>query len=68
VSGSTHVRFLRDGDELVVDGPRLRFRSVDELRRTLDEAGFAVTQAYGDWDRRPLDAASPEIILVAAAR
>jgi hypothetical protein len=38
------------------------------LRRTLDEAGFAVTRAYGDWDRRPLDAASPEVILVAAAR
>lgn len=68
VSGRMHVRFLRDGDELVADGPQLRFRSVDELRRTLDEADFAVTQTYGDWDRRPLDAVSPEIIIVAQAR
>jgi SAM-dependent methyltransferase len=68
VSGRMHVRFLRDGDELVVDGPQLRFRSVDELRLSLNEAGFAVTQAYGDWDRRPVDAGSPEIILVAAKR
>ena len=68
VSGRMHVRFLRDGDELVVDGPDLRFRSVDELRRTLDEAGFVVVQTYGDWDRSALDATSPEIVLVAAAR
>jgi SAM-dependent methyltransferase len=68
VSGRMHVRFLRDGDELVVDGPQLRFRSVDELRLTLDEAGFVVVQTYGDWDRSPLDALSPEIVLVAAAR
>jgi SAM-dependent methyltransferase len=62
-----HYRFLDDGEELVADA-ELRFRSVEALRHSLDEAGFVVTQAYGDWDRSPLDARSPEIILVAAAR
>lgn len=56
-----------DGEEVVADA-ELRFRSVEVLRRSLDEAGFDVTQAYGDWDRRPLDERSPEIILVAAKR
>lgn len=65
VSGRMHVRFLRDGDELVVDGPQLRFRSADALRRSLAGAGFTVVQTYGDWDRRPLDLQSSEIILVA---
>ncbi len=62
-----HHRFLDDGEELVADG-ELRFRSVEALRASLDEAGFLVTQAYGHWDRRPLGARSPEIVLVAAAR
>ena len=65
VAGRLHYRF-DDGVELVADG-ELRFRSVEELRGTLDDAGFVVTEAYGDWDRRPLVALSPEIILVAAA-
>ncbi len=60
------VRFA-DGEEVVADAER-RFRSVQELRDSLDAAGFVVTQAYGDWDRSPVDARSPEIILVAAAR
>ena len=58
---------VADGEEVVADA-ELRFRSVGVLRRSLDEAGFAVTQAYGGWDRRPLDERSPEIILVAAKR
>jgi SAM-dependent methyltransferase len=45
----------------------LRFRCVAALVRGLGEAGFAVTQAYGDWDRRPLAADSREIVLVAAS-
>jgi SAM-dependent methyltransferase len=66
VSGRLHVRFA-GGEEVVADG-ELRFRTAEALRRSLDEAGFVVTQAYGDWDRRPLDERSREIILVAAAR
>lgn len=66
VASRLHFRFP-DGEEFVADA-ELRFRSVEALRRSLDEAGFVVTQTYGDWDRSPLDARSPEIILVAAAR
>jgi hypothetical protein len=32
-----------------------------------DEAGFAIDAQYGGWDRRPLEADSPEIIVSARA-
>jgi SAM-dependent methyltransferase len=60
----THYRFERTDDEVVVPS-ELRFRSKDELAATLDEAGFSVTQWYGDWSGAPLSADSPELIVVA---
>lgn len=54
-----------------LDGPRvsrstLRFLSPDALASFLDEAGLAIEEQYGDWDRSPLTATSPEIITIAA--
>jgi ubiquinone/menaquinone biosynthesis C-methylase UbiE len=43
----------------------LRFLDVDSLSALLTEAGLAVAEQFGDWDRRPLSAADPEIITVA---
>ena len=43
----------------------LRFLGADELSEFLAEAGLAVTEQYGDWDRSPLIEMSPEIITVA---
>lgn len=54
------------------DGPRishstLRFLDAISLASFLTEAGFAIEEQFGDWDRRPLSEASPEIIIVARA-
>lgn len=43
----------------------LRFIGAEALGRLLARAGFSVEEQYGDWDRSPLHAASPEIITVA---
>jgi SAM-dependent methyltransferase len=64
VSYSNHYVFAATGDEVVVQGT-LRFRTLDELTQSLGEAGFTVDRVYGDWDRRPADTSSRELIVVA---
>ena len=51
-------------------GPRmsrstLRFLAPDALSSFLSGAGLVIEEQFGDWDRRALDDASPEIITVA---
>ena len=53
------------GEELVSHA-ELKFRTRAELGRSLSEAGFSVESVFGDWDGRPADAASRELIFVAA--
>ena len=60
-----HYLFARSGEELVSHA-ELRFRTSGELGRSLREAGFLVESVFGDWDRRPADAASRELSFVAA--
>jgi SAM-dependent methyltransferase len=43
----------------------LRFLAADSLTGFLSEAGLRVHEQYGDWDRQPLTASSPEIITIA---
>jgi SAM-dependent methyltransferase len=43
----------------------LRFLGADALAAFLAEAGLAIESQFGDWDRSPLTANSPEIITVA---
>ena len=43
----------------------LRFLDPDALSSFLAGAGLAIEEQFGDWDRRPLTATSPEIITVA---
>ncbi len=57
-------RFAATGEELVSSNA-LRFRSRAAIEREVAEAGFAVERVYGDWDRSPVDAGSPELIFVA---
>lgn len=45
-------------------GP-LRFLDAETLTAFLDGAGLVVDVQYGDWNRRPLTDASPEIITIA---
>ncbi len=46
----------------------LRFLDPATLNGFLHEAGFAVDQQFGDWDRGPLTDASEEIITIARRR
>ena len=43
----------------------LRFLAADTLASFLAAAGFFIEAQYGDWDRSPLTASSPEIITIA---
>ena len=61
-----HYLFARFGEELV-SHTELRFRTRVELSRSLSDAGFSVESVFGDWDNRPADAASGELIFVAAS-
>ncbi len=65
VSYANHYAFAATGD-VMVSTMRLRFRTVEELTRSLADAGFAVERIYGDWDRRPAGPQTPELIVVAA--
>ena len=64
VSYTNHYLFA-DRDEELLSPLRLRFRTLEELTRTLAGAGFAVEAVYGDWDRRPATRATRELVVVA---
>ena len=66
VTYEIHYRFASTGEEIVAPSA-LRFRTEAELDRSLTDAGFTVERCYGDWDRRPVDATSPELVVVAVA-
>jgi SAM-dependent methyltransferase len=46
----------------------LRFVHAEHLDRLLGDAGFAIDERYGNWDRSLFTAHSPEIITVASPR
>jgi SAM-dependent methyltransferase len=48
-----------------VEWAGLRFLDVDGLAWFLADAGFTIQEQFGDWDRRPLTATSPEVITLA---
>ena len=64
VSYANHYVFSASGDD-VVSRAQLRFRTREELNRSLADAGFTVGHVYGDWDRRPATTTSPEYIVIA---
>lgn len=55
---------LGDGETLYA-ASEWRYRTGDELTRSLMEAGFAVQHVYGDWRRSPLTRSSADIVVVA---
>ena len=65
VTFANHYVFAATGEELV-SPQKLRFLTQDELTLSLAEAGFAIEQMYGDWDRRPVGPTTPELIVVAS--
>jgi SAM-dependent methyltransferase len=67
----THVRatwlepFGEHGGTLEALDDRYRFRSLEELRSSLTETGFAIDAVFGDWDRSDFGPESANIIVVA---
>ncbi|MBO0771243.1 MAG: class I SAM-dependent methyltransferase [Actinobacteria bacterium] len=55
------------GGEDVTSTAVLRFRTEDEVRRGLREAGFAVEHVYGGWQRQPPCHGDGELIVIARA-
>ncbi len=54
-------------DRPQVSRSTLRFLDADSLSSFLSDAGLAVEEQFGDWDRQPLTDTSPEIITIAKA-
>ncbi len=52
-------------DQPQVSRSTLRFLGAAALSSLLADAGLAIEQQFGDWDRTPLTEASPEIITIA---
>lgn len=63
VTYETHYRF--GPDDVAVGRDTLRFMSREELAAFLTEAGFTDITWFGNWDRSPLTAQSPEFVVVA---
>ena len=64
VSFEGHNVFISTGEVVVVKS-ELRFRSLEELTRSLTDAGFTVEHVYGDWNKGPLLSTSRVMIFVA---
>jgi len=65
VSFTRHYTFP-GGDELL-SAATLRFRTEEEVRTSLQEAGFAIEQIYGGWNREPVGAGDGELLVIARA-
>lgn len=59
-----HYLFESTGEK-AISVNELRFRSRDQLQKSLLDAGFAVECVYGNWDFQLADGDSPEFIFVA---
>ncbi len=59
-----HNVFTATGEKMIVNS-ELRFRSQTEITDSLHNAGFAIEQLYGDWNRAPFLSTSPEMIFIA---
>ena len=61
--------YVRTGDRTarIVQEFRMRFFTPSEIAHLVARAGFEVDAMFGGFDRRPLDDAAPEIVVVASA-
>lgn len=63
VSFTHHYRFP-EGDELDSTAA-MRFRTEDEIRASLHDAGFATEGIYGGWQRQPVGLGDGELLVIA---
>ena len=52
-------------DQPQVSRSKLRFLDAESLSSFLSDAGLAIEEQFGDWERQPLTDTSPEIITIA---
>jgi SAM-dependent methyltransferase len=64
----THTFTSPAWDQPQLSRSTLRFLDADLLSSFLADAGLAIEEQFGDWDRRPLSDKSPEIINIARPR
>lgn len=64
VTYDTFTRNLRTG-ELTANRDVLAFRDEDQIRASVEAAGFVVTDVFGDWDRSTASTDAPELIVIA---
>jgi len=56
------VKSVQTGDVLIREKMQLRFRSMEEIGESLQQAGFSLFQVYGDWKFEPATAQSQSFI------
>jgi ubiquinone/menaquinone biosynthesis C-methylase UbiE len=61
----THTFTSPNWDRPQVSRSKLRFLDADSLSSFLSDAGLAIEEQFGDWDRQPLTETSAEIITIA---
>jgi hypothetical protein len=64
----THTFTSPAWDQPQLSRSTLRFLDAELLSSFLADAGLAIEEQFGDWDRRPLSDKSPEIINIARPR
>ena len=62
----THTFTSPSWDRPQTSRSTLRFLDADALSSFLSEARLTIEEQFGDWDRQPLTATSPEIITIAS--
>lgn len=58
-----HYNFIDQGEKVVVKNT-LKFRTQEELTKSLEEAGFEIINVYGDFDKREVSEDCPEFVFV----
>lgn len=61
-----HYLFSVTGEE-IISANKLRFRTYEELQKSLKDTGFIIEEKYGGWDKSPFETESPEMVFVARA-
>jgi 2-polyprenyl-3-methyl-5-hydroxy-6-metoxy-1,4-benzoquinol methylase len=64
---SCTIHYIFPGTAELVSTATLRFRTENELRSSLQAAGFAVEQIYGGWNRQPAGEGDGEFLVIARA-
>jgi len=59
-----HYYFVEQ-NEKVISHDILRFRTKEELSKSLKKKGFSIEKIYGFWDKSPVKKDSPEFIFIA---